>query len=637
MSHAPARVTTARAWSRPGGAAIGSLLVAALVLLTVGVVSSPAQAREGRSAGPVALYTFYEGSGRVVHDVSGVGAPLDLRLRTGARADWRRDGLVLRGRAGLASTGSARGLVRRLRASRAVTVEVWLRTLSRDRTRLAPIVSLSGDGRSRRQVLLGKSALGGAAVFASRTRPRPAADRSSLLRSRASARSRLTHVVFTTRASGSRSIFVDGRRVARGSALHQVTGRFGGQRLVLGGALGGKAPWRGELRRLAVFDRALSRTAVVRSYRRGPTGRAEGLGVTKRTKPGPGRPTPAPEPTPAGDASPTGTVGRPMLLKHGWDMPSPRFVRDHVTAMETMPFDGVTISLPGLGDKVQRQSPVPYASFRDALAPLAQTRFTTMTHNFVTVYATPAGSVFDDWSVPVANFGNLARAAREAGAAGILYDNEEYFGSVSDFPGVCPGHTLVQCQDQARLRGRQVMDAMRQAWPDIKVMTLYGPWVSEPKTYDALSGVLPFNDVSHANELMGPFFVGLAESAAGSPARVIDGGEIYSARTKAQFAAITSWQMAGMPARSSLVPPSLSPAWTSAVRPGVGVYDYPWLGAPMDVATMRSTVTNALSGGSAYVWVYTERHDWWGTGWPSTPVPASWVDAVRGGRSAALG
>jgi hypothetical protein len=633
MSHAPVRVTTARAGSRPGGATIGSLLVAALVLLTVGAVSSPAQAREGRSAGPVALYTFHEGSGRVVHDVSGVGRPLDLRVRMGTRADWRRTGLVLRGRSGLASTDSARELVRRLRASRAVTVEVWLRTLSRDRTRMAPIVSLTGDGRSRRQVLLGKSAVRGTPVFASRTRARPAAGQASLLRSRAPTRTRLTHVVFTTRASGSRSIFVDGRRVARGSALRQVTGPFGGQRLVLGGALGGTSPWRGELRRLAVYDRALSPTAVSSSFERGPKGRGTGLEVTKRTKPAPGAPTP----TPVSDPTPTGSTGRPLLLKHGWDMPSPRFVRDHVTAMETMPFDGVTIALPGLGDKVQRQTPVPYAGFRDALAPLAQTRFTTMTHNFVTVYATPAGSVFDDWSVPVANFGNLARAAREAGAAGILYDNEEYFGSVSDFPGVCPGHTLVQCQDQARLRGRQVMDAMRQAWPDITVMTLYGPWVSEPKTYDALSGVLPFNDVSHANELMGPFFVGLAESAAGSPARVIDGGEIYSARTKAQFAAITSWQMTGMPARSSLVPPSLSPAWTSAVRPGVGVYDYPWLGAPMDVATMRSTVTNALSGGSAYVWVYTERHDWWGTGWPSTPVPASWVDAVRGGRSAALG
>src|SRR4029079_1814762 len=32
-----------------------------------------------------------------------------------------------------------------------------------------------------------------------------------------------------------------------------------------------------------------------------------------------------------------------VLIHHGWDLPSPFYVRDHVRAMETLPFDGTTI------------------------------------------------------------------------------------------------------------------------------------------------------------------------------------------------------------------------------------------------------------------------------------------------------
>jgi hypothetical protein len=327
----------------------------------------------------------------------------------------------------------------------------------------------------------------------------------------------------------------------------------------------------------------------------------------------------------------------PLLIKHGWDMPSPVFVRDHVAAMERMPFDGLTIALPGLGSKVQRSAPVSYEQFRDALSPLAATKFTTLNHNFATVYATPAGSYFDDYSVPVANFANLARAAREAGLAGILYDNEEYFGSVSNYPGACPDHTLAECQAQARLRGRQVMDAMRAVWPDVRVMSFYGPWVSEAKTFGALRGLVGYNDVSAENELMGPFFVGMAQSASGTPAQLIDGGEIYTARTESEFAAVKQWQTVGMPAESDLIPEALKPSWAATVRNGFGIYDQPWLNVDMNVDIWQSTITNALKSTDHYVWLYTERYDWWGSGWPATPVPTAWVAATRTARSAAIG
>ena len=42
--------------------------------------------------GLVALYTFKEGNGNIVHDVSGVGAALDLEVANPAAISWLPDG-----------------------------------------------------------------------------------------------------------------------------------------------------------------------------------------------------------------------------------------------------------------------------------------------------------------------------------------------------------------------------------------------------------------------------------------------------------------------------------------------------------------------------------------------------------------
>jgi hypothetical protein len=300
--------------------------------------------------------------------------------------------------------------------------------------------------------------------------------------------------------------------------------------------------------------------------------------------------------------------------------------------MDQDPFDGLAIAIPGYSEKVGSQTPVSYDQLWTTLSPLAGLPAAHLTHNYVAAYAVPAGGFYADWSVPVANFGNLARAARAAGVEGVLFDNEAYFGSVFDYPGDCSGHTLGECQSQARLRGQQVMNAMRSAWPGIRVLTTYGAWVSDPATATHLSSYLGYNDVSFANELMGPFVVGLAQSAAGTSAKVVDGGEIYTPRTTSQFNAVTSWETQGM-ATSPLVPTSLSSAWSSTVLPGVAIYDEPYQGLSMDSATFGATVRSALASNADVVWLYTERYDWWGSGWPSTPVPSAWVASVANART----
>lgn len=549
-------------------------------------VAAAAQSGGSASPGVAASWDFREGHGRTAHDTSRA-AGLDLTIR--GPAHWTARGLRLVQGASLASRGDATRLFREARRGSGLTVEAWVRP-GRGNRQDTSLLRLTGQRRDQTHVLL-----------------RTASGRAG----------RLTHLVWTRHAGGRWGFYVNGSRTATGRWEHFVRpGRDG--RVVLGG---GDHGWAGELRRVTVYTRALTPSEI--SFN------------SRRPKPAPAPHPPASggllTPSPASSADPTAGGTRPLLLKHGWDMPYPAFVRGHIAAMDTMPFDGLTISIPGLGDKVQRQAPVSYDQFRTALAPLVGLPATRLTHNYVTAYATPAGSVFSDWSVPVANFANLARAARGAGVEGIFFDNEAYFGSVYDFPGDCPGHTLVECQDQMRLRGRQVMGAMRAVWPEVRVLAAYGPWVSDPATARELSPYLPYNDVSFANELMGPFVVGLAQSAAGTAASVVDGGEIYSPRSTLQFGRVADWSRQGM-ATSPLVPAGLAASWPQTVRPGVAIFDEPWLGLPMDRATFASTVHNALLSNASVVWVYTERYDWWGSGWPATPVPSDWVSAVAAAR-----
>lgn len=321
----------------------------------------------------------------------------------------------------------------------------------------------------------------------------------------------------------------------------------------------------------------------------------------------------------------------PLLIKHGWDVPSPEFVRSNINELEQLPFDGLTIKT-ALSHMVQGQTPISYEAFRDALEPVSQTTFQSLRNNFVMVYSAPAGDLFSDWTVPVENFRNLARASADAGLVGVFYDNEEYFGDALQYPSNCANHTVEECRTQAQLRGRQVMEAMVDVWPDARVLVARGPWISAPEIAEHLTG-LSYNDVAWANPLEGPFAVGMVLGAAGSQARIIDGGEIYTARTQEQFATIRTLQQQLLPEESELVPDSLKPLWSSTVSASFGVYDLPAGGVPMDAATWRTTLTNALTTTDEYVWAYTEGYDWTGTGWPATRVPAEWVEATWAARA----
>jgi hypothetical protein len=226
---------------------------------------------------------------------------------------------------------------------------------------------------------------------------------------------------------------------------------------------------------------------------------------------------------------------RPLLIKHGWEFPSVSFVAENIRTMEKRPVDGVAIVMDNnLSEKVMRTDPISYEQFAENLRPLANLNSPTLKHNFIIVFATPAGNIFDPgWDVVAQNFGNLAKAAGEAGLEGIFFDIEEYFGDSLVYPVNCgEDKTVEEARGKMRQRGRQIMDAMRKEWSNVRLLSTHGPYLSDSATFLYLrDNGMDANDVAWANVLNASLLVGMMQSAYGTEAKFIDGGEFYEART----------------------------------------------------------------------------------------------------------
>jgi len=313
------------------------------------------------------------------------------------------------------------------------------------------------------------------------------------------------------------------------------------------------------------------------------------------------------------------------VILHQWGGAPVSDVVRNVRRLESMPFDGTTVSIPASGT-LMLGVPVGYEEMRRALAPM-KGAFSRFTQNFVVIHTRRPPDVFDDWTTEIANWGNLARAARAAGLVGIFYDNEEYKEKTWLWPGDFryPQRSLREYRDQMRLRGRQVMQAMVAEFPSIVVLTFHGPYVSDPHTPD---GVTLSQAGARAEDLRGAFFVGMVEGA-GARATVVDGGECYQYRSTADFDQSYRWRkydLASARVNSVVIPPELRASWPGRVSVAFATYNKQWLrGYTMNPGTMRTCLINALRRSDKYVWVYVEDE------WVKRDPPADWLAAVREG------
>jgi len=175
------------------------------------------------------------------------------------------------------------------------------------------------------------------------------------------------------------------------------------------------------------------------------------------------------------------------------------------------------------------------------------------------------------------------------------------------------------------------MEAMTAQFPEITVILLHGPYISEARAPSRL-----FPQVHASNELHGPFFVGFLEGA-GPGASVVDGGELYHLRSDSDFQECRDWRkrtFASPEVDCAFLPATLRPTWEMRVGVAFGVMDRPFQGRPMTPPVLTATLSRALRHADRYVWLYVEGPTFLkpsGEGGASAP----WVDAVRRARASA--
>jgi hypothetical protein len=337
------------------------------------------------------------------------------------------------------------------------------------------------------------------------------------------------------------------------------------------------------------------------------------------------------------DAAPS-PANPAALIYAGWfgnTIPTPSFVSANLAFLESQPFDGLVVYLRNanltvnLTSNVMKPTAISYDTMMSVLSPIATLNFTNLKHNLGLVQGSTPPDFFDDWSVVVQNYSNLAKAAKDSGLKGLCFDNEQYaapWGNYASTLKYFSSKTKAEYETQARLRGKQIMEAMVAQFPDIVFMTLHGPYISEPDAPSALK----FPQWQSSNELMGPFFAGHMEGA-GTTGCCIDGGELYTLRSQEDFQASYTWRrydLASDTVNSTFIPAALRTEWPNRSNISFGIYDKAFGGAAMDATILRPTLANAMRQADKYVWFYAEAATYLR---PSDAGGASqtWVDAIR--------
>jgi len=239
-------------------------------------VAAPAGAMTSKlvraSAGLVALYTFKEGKGGVVSDVSRVGAPLDLRIENEAAVKWTAKGLFVTAPTLIDSAAPATKISQACKGTNELTIEAWVRPGV-----LAPpvkdcrLVTMSADTLNQ-NFMLGQYELNGPAkAYFSRLRTTTTdpVGKPALVAPDNTVALKLMHVVYTRNASGLATIYVDGVDVARGVGGGNLSTWNDGYRLALAGEFGADRSWLGEYHLVAIYARALTVDDVKQNLKAG--------------------------------------------------------------------------------------------------------------------------------------------------------------------------------------------------------------------------------------------------------------------------------------------------------------------------------------------------------------------------------
>jgi hypothetical protein len=326
----------------------------------------------------------------------------------------------------------------------------------------------------------------------------------------------------------------------------------------------------------------------------------------------------------------------PPLVVTGWDSPTPAQFREHLAEFEKLGlFEGTNI------DPTRRSNDGKIVSaknafsreawnweeFASSLADLQAAKPTTCRETFLMLYSNP-GDVdwFDDagWLEVVNHWRLLARLAKQGGLRGLLYDAEPYTKPHSQFrygsQAEREKHSFAEYRAKARERGREVMRAVGDEFPGVKIFS-----------YRLFSDMLPMldsGDLTRALESdtygLQPSFVDGWMDALPPGLTIIEGTEDigYRANSSAEYNAAFTKQRLRLP---EFLASEHREKFAAHLRIGQSLYLDAHVNPPGDpwhidstgsspAARLAANLASALAASDGVVWFYGEQARWWAGG-----------------------
>jgi hypothetical protein len=335
---------------------------------------------------------------------------------------------------------------------------------------------------------------------------------------------------------------------------------------------------------------------------------------------------------------------RKKLIEYGWDVKTPAWVAAHLPAMEKLPFDGTIMRLAGKGGgNIFSGGRWKESDFSPDFAALRQLRFQKFTDNFLMIYSASTMDWFSDkdWEAVLANLAIMGRAAK-VGGCNLAFDAEPYGDNPWNYATQkhAKDKSFAEYYAQARLRGRQFMQVVNKYRPNSPLLTFF--------TYTVFGNIPVEPDLTkrqaalqqHSYSLYAAFLAGMLD-AMGPGVTITDGNEpsYYYLNSESYYAAYHQMRQGAL----GLVPPEDVAKFLTQTQASQALYmDYvfakvPWKGIPalfMNAAERVKWFEHntywALRTTDEYVWLYSEKMDWW----TNKDVPEGMEQAVINAREA---
>jgi hypothetical protein len=218
--------------------------------------------------GLVAFYTFDEGEGDVIRDVSHVGEPLNLRIAERGKSAWVPGALELKEKRYIASDGFVDKIVDACRASKAVSIELWIKPAKTDQYG-SPEIVLIGWRKKDRDLSLSQEGPG----IIVRLRTTKSSNEGETLQVKKCIDGKLAHVVFTRDANGNAALYINGQSVHAQAIQGDFANWSRDYRLLACPDDEYKKTWDGQMHLLAIYARALTEEEVRKNHKLGPDGK----------------------------------------------------------------------------------------------------------------------------------------------------------------------------------------------------------------------------------------------------------------------------------------------------------------------------------------------------------------------------